>query len=243
MQSGHTNAQATAQPPSVSPVLIALFKGVVYHDEHAELWHSLLQLQARVRDHAAVFGLELVLDDSEGYAYLRQRPAEEDEKPLPRLVQRRQLGYGVSLLLALLRKKMVEHDAGGGEARLILSREQIVDLVRLFAPDASNEAKLVDRIDTDLNKAVELGFVRRLRKQNDQFEVRRILKAFVDAQWLADLDAKLAAYRAQLAGDAAGTTEAASTREASDDDGNVRETGEWSSHAAPRDTSASGDGA
>ena len=30
------------------------------------------------------------------------------------------------------------------------------------------------------------------------FEVRRILKAFVDAQWLADFDARLAAYQAQL---------------------------------------------
>jgi len=32
------------------------------------------------------------------------------------------------------------------------------------------------------------------------FEMRRILKAFVDAQWLADFDAQLAAYQAQLAG-------------------------------------------
>jgi hypothetical protein len=32
------------------------------------------------------------------------------------------------------------------------------------------------------------------------FEVRRILKAFVDAQWLADFDGRLVAYQAQLAG-------------------------------------------
>jgi hypothetical protein len=31
--------------------------------------------------------------------------------------------------------------------------------------------------------------------------VRRILKAFVDAQWLADFDARLAAYQAQLNGE------------------------------------------
>ena len=30
------------------------------------------------------------------------------------------------------------------------------------------------------------------------FEVRRILKAFVDAQWLADFDMRLAAYHSQL---------------------------------------------
>ena len=111
-------------------------------------------------------------------------------------MQRRQLSYPVSLLLALLRKKLAEHDVTGGDSRLVLSRERIVDLIRLFMPDSSNEAKLVDRIDADINRIVDLGFLRRLRDQDDQYEVRRILKAFVDAQWLSELEERLAAYRA-----------------------------------------------
>lgn len=35
--------------------------------------------------------------------------------------------------------------------------------------------------------------------QAGSFEVRRILKAFVDARWLAEFDTRLAAYREQLA--------------------------------------------
>ena len=181
-------------------VLVALFKGVLYQDQNADLWHGLLQLQSRVRDHASVFGLELMVDEAEGYAYLRQRPASETEQDMPRLVHRRPLGYGVSLLLALMRKKLAEHDATGGDTRLILSRDQLVDLVQLFMPSGSNEAKLVDRIDADINKIVELGFLRRLRNQDDQFEVRRILKAFVDAQWLSDFEQRLGEYRTQVAG-------------------------------------------
>jgi uncharacterized protein DUF4194 len=185
--------------PALSPVLIALFKGVVYEDQNEDLWQALLHLQPRVRDQVSVFGLELVVDEAQGYAYLRQRPTGPEETELPRLVQRRQLGYAVSLLLALLRKKLAEHDATGGDVRLILSRQQIVDLVRLFLPSNTNEAKLVDRIDADINRVAELGFLRRLREQQDQFEVRRILKAFVDAQWLSEFDDKLAEYRKQLA--------------------------------------------
>ena len=192
---------AAAHASSLSAVLITLFKGVLYQDQRPELWQALLQLQAKVRDHAAVFGLELVLDEAEGYAYLRQRPADDGEE-LPRLVQRRQLGFAVSLLLALLRKKLAEHDAAGGDPRLILSRAQIVDLVQLFLPSGTDEAKLVDRIDADINRVVELGFLRRLRGQEDQFEVRRILKAFVDAQWLNELEQRLAEYRAHLEGGA-----------------------------------------
>ena len=181
------------------PLLIGLFKGVLYQDQSPELWQNLLDLQARVRDYVCVLGLELILDEAEGYAYLRQRAQTDDEVELPRLVARRQLSYPVSLLLALLRKKLAEHDATGAEPRLILSRGQIVDLLRVFLPDTANEARLMDRIDSHINKVAELGLLRQLRGQQDQFEVRRILKAFVDAQWLAELDDKLREYRDHIA--------------------------------------------
>ena len=181
-----------------APMLIGLYKNVLYRDQNPQHWQALLDYQARVRDHVGVLGLELLFDEAEGYAYLRYRGAEHDGPELPRLVARRQLSYPVSLLLALLRKKLAEHDASGADPRLILSREQIVELLRLFLPDSVNEARLVDRIDVDINRAAELGFLRRLRGQDDQFEVRRILKAFVDAQWLAEFDQRLADYRRHL---------------------------------------------
>lgn len=188
-------------PNPFSLVLIALMKGVTDRESDPALWQSLLGLQARVREHVAVLGLELILDDAEGYAYLRQRPAPDGESELPRLVARRQLGYHVSLLLALLRKKLVEFDATSSESRLILSRDSIVDMMRVFVPDTTNQARTMERIESHINKIVEMGFLRRLRGKGDQFEVRRILKAFVDAQWLGQLDQRLAEYRTHLLGD------------------------------------------
>ena len=71
-------------------------------------------------------------------------------------------------------------------------------MVRIFLPSGSNEVKFADEIGTILNKISELGFIRRLRGQGQMIEVRRIIKAFVDAQWLSDFDARLAEYRDQL---------------------------------------------
>jgi hypothetical protein len=184
--------------PSLSAVLVTLYKGVLYYDQKPEIWQALLKLEGKVRDHVALLGLELLVVEAEGHAYLRQRAPGDGDPEIPRLVQRRQLGYAVSLLLALLRKKLAEHDAAGGDTRLILSREQIVDLVRLFVADSSNEAKLVDRIDADINKIVELGFLRSLRGQDNQYEVRRIIKTFVDAQWVSGFAERLEEYRTQL---------------------------------------------
>jgi len=187
-------------------VVVTLMQGVLYRDQDTALWQSLLLTQARVTDHCVTIGLDLVLDEAEGYAYLRQRPTADGAVPLPRLVPRRQLSYPVSLILVLLRKRLSEFDAGAGETRLIVSREQISEQLRLFLPDTGNEARLMDRMDTHLNKVIELGFLYRLRGQEHQFEVRRILKAFVDAQWLNDFEQRLADYgghAAALAGDEA----------------------------------------
>ena len=191
----------------LSAVVIPLLKGVLYQLDDASLWSVLLEMQSRVRDYVAVLGLELVLDEAEGYAFLRSRPdAEDGSAPkLQRLIARRPLSFPVSLLLALLRKKLAEFDASGGDTRLVLTRDEIVELIRVFLPETSNEVKLIDQIEMHINKVVELGFMRRLKPSSAiqsgrgaVFEVQRILKAFVDAQWLADFDFRLAAYQAQL---------------------------------------------
>jgi len=194
----------------LSQAVIPLMKGVVYRDTHERAWQHLTQLQPQVRDYVEVLGLQVVIDEAEGYAYLRQRPVDgDDADQVPRLIPRRSLSFHVSLLLALLRKKLAEFDAQGSDTRLVLTRAQIAEMVRVFMPVTSNEARLLDKIDEHINKAADLGFLRPVKAAaqtgapggEQAFEVRRILKAFVDGQWLADLSLKLSEYTSLLAGD------------------------------------------
>jgi len=194
-QSINTPGQASRE---LSLVLVQLMKNVIYRDENPEQWTALLRQQAAVQDYVSVIGLELMLDEAEGYAFLRSRAdvdGGDDDAAMPRLITRRQLSYSVSLLLALLRKKLAEFDAVGSETRLILAREDIVEMLRIFFARGSNEARVVDQVDSAINKIADMGFVRRLRGNGDMIEVRRIIKAFIDAQWLAELDQRLDDYR------------------------------------------------
>lgn len=203
--------------PELSQLLVRLLKGVVYREDDERLWASLLRLQARVREQSTVLLLDLVLDEAEGFAFLKCRPDSEESEGaprLPRLVARRPLSYPVSLMLALLRKRLAEFDASGGETRLVLSREEIAELMRVFLPAGTNEARLIDQVDATISKVADLGFLRRLKptagsgQERGLYEVRRILKAFVDAQWLADFDARLEVYRTAIPGGAAGASDA-----------------------------------
>jgi hypothetical protein len=193
----------TGTEPELSTAVVQLMKGAVYRDTHDTAWQHLLQLQPQVRDYVEVLGLQVVIDEAEGYAFLRQRPVgEDDDQQIPRLIPRRSLSFPVSLLLALLRKKLAEFDAQSGDTRLMLTRAQIAEMLRVFMPASSNEARLIDQIDAHIAKAVDLGFLRAAKSAEPVYEVRRILKAFVDGQWLADFDAKLAGYAATLTGEA-----------------------------------------
>ena len=189
---------ANTEPSDLSLVLVHLMKGPLYRDTHDKLWGLLLGVRHQVSDYVTVLGLSVVIDEAEGYAYLRSRPIDDDVPEFPRLVARRALSFHVSVLLALLRKRLAEFDASSAEIRLILSRDQIVEMLRLFMPDSTNDARLVDTIDAYINKAIELGFLRRLRDEQDLFEVRRILKAYVDGQWLSQFDARLDEYLTEL---------------------------------------------
>lgn len=191
----------TPEEYAVATAIIRLMRGVAYRETDEDTWSTLDRHGPAVRDHFATIGVDIVVDDTEGYAYLRSQDDDGDQFALPRLVNRRSLTYNVSLLLVLLRKRLVEFETTGAEGKLVLSRDQILELLRLFLADSTNEARAIDQADTTIKKAAELGFLRQLRGQADQWEVRRILKAYVDAQTLSDFAGKLQDYRPGEAGD------------------------------------------
>ncbi|BDB41019.1 MULTISPECIES: DUF4194 domain-containing protein [Mycobacterium] len=184
---------------AVASAIIRLMQGVVYRESDEDTWLTLGRLGAGVRDHFATIGVDVIVDDVEGYAYLRSRSDEEGDEALPRLVRRRALTYNVSLLLVLLRKRLVEFETAGSDGKLVLTSDQIVEMLRLFQAESSNDARVVDQAETTIKKATELGFLRPLRGQRDQWEVRRILKAYVDAQTLSDFAGKLRQYAGSVA--------------------------------------------
>lgn len=185
---------SSPQPTELSLVVIHLLKGALYRDSNEKLWSLLPSVRLQLDEYVSVLGLILIVDDAEGYAYLRSQPIDLDGAEFPRLIARHSLSFRVSVLLALLRRRLAEFDATSSEVRLVLGRDQIVEMLRLFLPDSTNEARLVDTIDTTIKKVCDLGFLRQIRGETDQFEVRRILKAYIDGQWLSEFDARLGEY-------------------------------------------------
>lgn len=182
----------TAPERAVAVSAIRLMQGVVYQETDA--WDDLVRHQGAVRDHFAVVGLDVVIDDDEGYAYLRTADTPEGEDALPRVIRRRSLTYADSLLLVLLRKRLAEFESAGDPGQLVLTHDEIAEMIQLFLARSTDEAREAHQVDASINRLVGMGFLRQLKDRKGTWEVRRILKAYVDAETLSDFSAKLAEY-------------------------------------------------
>ncbi|MDR1580507.1 MAG: DUF4194 domain-containing protein [Synergistaceae bacterium] len=195
-----TTVPPVADRARLARVLAALYRGVLYRDDSEDVWNDMIELQPRVRDHFAAVGLSLFIVEAEGFAYVRYSQSvlevkDESGCEIPRLVAKRPLTYETSLLLALLRKRLAEFEAGGEGTRLIMTRDEILDMVGIFLPESGNEAKIMDSMEKNINRVKDMGFVRQLKNQANVYEVRGIIKAFVDAEWLGAFEKRLEEYR------------------------------------------------
>ncbi|WP_353197785.1 DUF4194 domain-containing protein [Parapedobacter defluvii] len=173
--------------------LIALLKGIVYSHQK-EVWENLLRHEADVKRYFQPIGLELFLDKSEGYAFLRQKEWEDGDSPLPRLAEKRPLNFLTSLLCIVLRKYLLEHDAQGGSVRSIITELEIINRIKVFLPATNDEAKQQEKIASTINRVIDIGFLRKLDGQEKNYEIHRIIKGFVNADVIDDSLKKLQDY-------------------------------------------------
>lgn len=179
---------------SFSTSLVALLKGFVNETTQPKLWNNILEKQMQIEDYVSKIGLTLVIQGQDGYAYLMQRKYYNEEEELPRLISKRQLSFGISLMLVLLRKELMEINKSNSDERFIISKQEIEEKVRPYLKDSTDEIKLKREIESNIKKIDEMGFIRRLKDSNTQYEILPIVRGFVDTQWLEDFDGRLQEY-------------------------------------------------
>lgn len=179
---------------------VYLLKGILYRHQ-SEAWELLLRYRGRLQDYFSILNVDLLVDEGEGYAYLRQRSQDDDESSFPRLMSRRRLSYPITLLLVLLRKRLLEFEAEGNESRLVLSHRDILEMMRIYWDETdTNERKREDQLQLHIKKLITYGFLKPLKAEKDRYEVGQILKAYVPIEKLNEILITLKQY-AQERGD------------------------------------------
>ncbi|MGD9938878.1 MAG: DUF4194 domain-containing protein [Clostridia bacterium] len=208
-----------------APSLVKLLKGPVYADAGL-VWDLILRHRSNIDDYFSHLGLELVLAEHDGLAFLRRRQQEDEpeamNEKLPELVARRELPYTASLLCILLLEELYRFEnSSTGESRLVMDRAHIRELILPYLPKKSNEAKQADALDAQINRLVSYGFLRPLSSgkgspvtgrgspgsgqasagtDKDELEVTKLLKYKISADLLVEALERLKAHTGAAAG-------------------------------------------
>lgn len=163
--------------PEVSVALVTLLQGPLHAEDDPAIWRTVTSLGGQLAEQLESLGLRLVVDETDRFAYLQQ--LEELPEGMVRLQRRHALTRGSTILLILLRQQLASAESDPETAQVVVTSEQMVEWAQLYRRREGDERTLAD-----INTLVRLGYLRRLRGRNDTFEVRRIIKAIVTADWL-----------------------------------------------------------
>ncbi|MDZ4849316.1 MAG: DUF4194 domain-containing protein [Pirellulaceae bacterium] len=180
-----------------SPAAVRLLQGVVYHDDNAKTWDTLLRSISPLTEYFSKIGLLLIVDESEGMAYLRQLDEDElssERDVVPRLFRRTPMGYETSLLCVLLRdllRQFEEEDVQN--ERCVINHDELLAIWKAIFNKQSDEVKLNRSLLSSLRKLEELKFVKQFEDEPPSWEIRRIIKARLPLADLEQLRASLMA--------------------------------------------------
>src|SRR5947208_3505192 len=100
--------------PEQSQVLARLLLQPIYRED-AALWESVRAQRDTIGHYFRQIGQEVVIDEAEGYAFLRQIETEGGDT-IPRIGRRQSLGYTATLLLVCLREELARFEASPGDS-------------------------------------------------------------------------------------------------------------------------------
>ncbi len=175
--------------------VVRLLKGPVEHTDKSA-WEDILNYQSEMQKYLSQIGIELIVKRDEGFAYIKQ--IEDDEGKTIGLIPRQQLGFEVSVILIILRQMLEEFDNNMDElyaTERFVSADELKDRIELFLPERFNRVKLLNEIDSYINRIVGLGYLKVVKRDNvNLYQIHRIIKEKVTLDKLQDFKNKLQEY-------------------------------------------------
>jgi hypothetical protein len=180
-----------------TPVFVKLLKGPVeYYDKST--WEKLLQHKYELSEFLLDLGLNLVLDEQDGYALIRHSLSDDESVDIS-WISRRPYSYEESILLVLLREMMAEFEISeSGSRELIRKRREIKEYAELFFREKASRVKFLREIDRLIDRAEENGFLYKMEdndvEDEQKFRIRKLIKAKVDEETLLRFQEQLKAF-------------------------------------------------
>ena len=184
-------------------VCIKLLQGpIIKKPEQDKLWNLLLRDRSYIDDYFSTIGLTLLVEEADGYAFLRQKNEniDEDFEQLPRLIRRYRLSVEESFLCVILREALDYFETSDDLSEIFtMTENEIMERLKNYSPEYTDELKFKDKIRSNMKKLEDLGYVENISKRDldDSIEseyvykINKIIRSIVDPDFLTEFKEKL----------------------------------------------------
>lgn len=153
-------------------VLVQLVKGpYVQAERHREAWKVLLTDTPAIRSRLADLFLDLVLDETQGVAFVRNAPVPDGSAP--QVVRTMALTFLDTAMLLFLRRELLR---GSGAQRVFIGRDEVYEHLNSYrSAESTDEAGFLKRINSSWTK-MEKHSLLLPTGTGDRYEISPILR-------------------------------------------------------------------
>lgn len=179
-----------------SKAVVRLLKGTV--NKKHNVWSDVILYKKEIAKYISVIGLDLVIQEEDGYAFVKQFVIDEDNNTLG-LVTRRAIGFEVSVVLVILRQMLEEFESNPIEiqsATKYILKEDLKTEIERFLPQKYNTVQFLKDLDSHINKIVDLKYLKEVSENDGEpkYIIHKIIKDKVSLDTLNDFKNQLEAY-------------------------------------------------
>lgn len=184
-------------------VCIKLLQGpIIKKTDQDKLWNLLLRDRSYIDDYFSTIGLTLLVEEADGYAFLRQKNEniDEDFEQLPRLIRRYRLSVEESFLCVILREALDYFETSDDLSEIFtMTENEIMERLKNYSPEYTDELKFKDKIRSNMKKLEDLGYVENISKRDLEdsieseyvYKINKIIRSIVDPDFLTEFKEKL----------------------------------------------------
>lgn len=187
------NQQLQEKIRPYSKAIVKLLKGTVEIND--TIWEEVIIYRDNIQDYLNILGLELIIKEEDGYAFLKQFQIDEEGKTLG-LLSRRKLPFTASVVLVILRQILDDFEKDPTAFQVtekFISHSELKDEIEIFLPEQYNRVQFDKDLDSNIRKIADLGYLKVIKIDNGEltYKVHKIIKEKVTLNILKEFNEKL----------------------------------------------------
>ncbi len=179
-----------------SKAIVKLLKGTVESKEN--IWKDILTYQIEIQNYISQIGLELIIKEDDGYAFIKQFEIDVDDNTIG-LVSRRQVGFETSIVLIILRQIIEEFESNPIDFQIsekFITQSELKEQVSFFLPEKFNKVKFINDIEKYIKRVEDLGYIKEvgINESEKKYKIHKIIKEKITLDDLREFKQNLQRY-------------------------------------------------